>query len=132
MFVLKTLHLFLKYATSFPETLPSFRKRCSMKKRPVAWRELGVAQMLADDFHLTFQEAVTVLVVAVLLQFGPEWGAFSHPSVKALQGCGGFPSRAIKKRQLYLGIRTDDERFFFGILLFFFCHLFDCLLVDYL
>ena len=70
-----------------------------MKKRPVAWRELGVAQMLA---------------------------------VKALQGCGGFPSRAIKKRQLYLGIRTDDERFFFGILLFFFCHLFDCLLVDYL
>ena len=100
-----------------------------MKKRPVAWRELGVAQMLADDFHLTFQEAVPVLVVAVLLQFGPEWGAFSHPSVKALQGCGGFPSRAIKKRQLYLGIRTDDERFFFGILLFFFCHLFDCLLV---
>ena len=88
-----------------------------MKKRPVAWRELGVAQMLADDFHLTFQEAVPVLVVAVLLQFGPEWGAFSHPSVKAL---------------LYLGIRTDDERFFFGILLFFFCHLFDCLLVDYL
>lgn len=63
-----------------------------MKKRPVAWRELGVAQMLADDFHLTFQEAVPVLVVAVLLQFGPEWGAFSHPSVKALQGCGGFPS----------------------------------------
>jgi len=62
-----------------------------MKKRPVAWRELGVAQMLADDFHLTFQEAVPVLVVAVLLQFGPEWGAFSHPSVKALQGCGGFP-----------------------------------------
>lgn len=41
-----------------------------MKKRPVAWRELGVAQMLADDFHLTFQEAVPVLVVAVLLQFG--------------------------------------------------------------
>ena len=69
-----------------------------MKKRPVTWRELGVAQMLADDFHLTFQEAVPVLVVAVLLQFGPEWGAFSHPSVKALQGCGGFPSRAIKKR----------------------------------
>ena len=95
-----------------------------MKKRPVTWRELGVAQMLADDFHLTFQAAVPVLVVAVLLQFGP--------SVKALQGCGGFPSRAIKKRQLYLGIRTDDERFFFGILLFFFCHLFDCLLVDYL
>lgn len=36
MFFLKTQHLFLKDATSFSETLPSFRKRCSMKSRLVA------------------------------------------------------------------------------------------------
>ena len=88
--------------------------------------------MFADNFHFALQEAMSMLVVAVLLQFEPKRGAFLHPAIEALQGRGGLASRAVKERQFYLGIRTDNERLFSEILILFFFHMIDFLIINYL
>ena len=73
---------------------------------------LRLSQVFHNDFHLLFQVAMAVFVVACGIEFFRQAGDTPYPSIKVLQGGSGFASGAIERRQFRLVVSADGECFF--------------------
>ena len=60
---------------------------------------LRLSQVILIDFHLLFQVAMAVFVVACGIEFFRQAGDTPYPSIPVLQGGPGFASEAIERRQ---------------------------------
>ena len=74
---------------------------------------LRLSQVFHNDFHLLFQVAMAVFVVACGIEFFRQAGDTPYPSIKVLEcGCV-FASGSIDRRQCRLVVCADGECFFF-------------------
>lgn len=69
-------------------------------------------QILHDDAHFLFQEAVAELVVADGFQLGHEGVVLTHPAVERLESGGLGVRGTIQLGERYLGVCLHLERFF--------------------
>ena len=79
---------------------------------------LRLSQVFHNDFHLLFQVAMAVFVVACGIEFFRQAGDTTYTSIDVLQGGSGFASGALERRQFRRVVSADGECFFF----FFFLH----------